>query len=217
MYNFIEQNKLITEAQGGFLQSLGINDITGKFPGDIYSNINRGEPTLCIFFDLKKAFDMIDHTILLKKLKLMGFTNDVLDLLANYLSNIQQITKLNNALSSPNLATCGVTQRSTLGPLLFILYINDLPSYIPDIKLKLYANLITESVSLMSSAANKFNRWCAFNKLTANIQKSKCILLSNKSTPLHNKQKGSLIVKIGDIKLDVVDDYIYLGVILDDR
>lgn len=226
LYDYIEQKDLLSDAQGGFRPRLGINDTIGKFLGDIYDNINKGVATLCIFFDLKKAFDTIDHRILLKKLKLMGFVDDLLDLLKNYLHNRYQITQLNDSQSIPMSVSCGVPQGSTLGPLLFILYINDLPSYIPDIHLKLYADdtvfytsapTILEANMVMNTAANKFSEWCGFNKLTINLQKSKCILFSNKKLPSHKAQKDLVSIKIGGIQLDLVDHYKYLGVILDDR
>lgn len=98
--------------------------------------------------------------------------------------------------------------------------------YIPDIQLKLYADdtvfylrapIIVEANTIMNESANKFNTWCEFNKLTVNLQKSKCILFSSRAAHSHKAQKDLVNIRICNVKLDLVDQYKYLGVILDDR
>lgn len=224
--NFINENNLMNKEQGGFLPLLGINDTIGEFMGEIYNISNRGEPTLYIFFDLKKAFDTIDHKILLTKLELMGFQGNVFDLLSNYLSYRTHLTKVNGVLSNACNMTCEVPQGSTLGPLLFILYINDLPKCIDNIGIKLYADdtfyinsiiTIVLANSVMVKVADKFFKWCLYNKLTININKSKCMFFSNKLPRVHNKIKEGINICINSIKLEIVQNYKYLGIILDEH
>lgn len=90
------------------MPNLGTNDTVGKFLGDVYTNI-----TLCIFYDLKKAFDTIDHSFLFYKLVLMGFEDSTISLLKNYLTGRQQVCLLNGTTSELSIVVCGVPQGST--------------------------------------------------------------------------------------------------------
>ena len=87
-----------------------------------YTNMDNGLINAILFVDLKKAFDTIDHEILLGKLNRYGFSNQTVELFRNYLSGRIQITVINNVSSGSCEITCGVPQGSILGPLLFLLY-----------------------------------------------------------------------------------------------
>lgn len=161
-----------------------------------------------------------------KKLKHMGLKDSVLSLLTNYLANRQQTTIVYGISSDLSSMTCGVPQGSTLGPLLFILYINDLPNYIKDVNVKLYAddtvfdidaaNIKSANTSMNLAAAN-FNDWCWYNKLTINASKSKCMLFSGEPIRVHNELKTHINILIHIVTLETVSEYKYLGIILDER
>ena len=102
---------------------------------DLYSkvlnNIDEGYFSCCIFLDLSNAFDTVNHQLLLNKLHwpLYGIRGNVHDLLVSYLANRQQFTECNDIRSKTSAGLCGVLQGSTLGPLLFSIYIYDLPNH----------------------------------------------------------------------------------------
>ena len=119
---FLRQNNAITKHQFGFRQGYS----TDMAVADLYSMLQRnnddGYLTCCIFLDLLKAFDTVNHDILLNKLKKYGIRNNMHQLLCSYLNNRKQYTKCNSVKSDLTTVLCGVLQGSTLGPLLFSLY-----------------------------------------------------------------------------------------------
>lgn len=129
-------------------------------------------------------------------------------------------------ISSLKNITCGVPQGSTLGPLLFIIYMNDLVSHISSTKMSLYAddtaffkgsNNIDELNQELSKAANQFKGWCDLNRLTLNLNKSKVMLLSGYSYKKTQTIKRSVNINIGNTTLELVTSYRYLGLIIDER
>ena len=141
-----------------------------------------------MFLDLSKAFDTVNHDILIKKIQHYGFRGKFLNVLKSYLSNRIQCTKINNRSSDFTTVKCGVPQGSILGPLLFLLYINDLPNA-TNMKTTLFAddsNFLTAEKCLMS-LQNKVNKeicgidlWMKSNKLSINYSKTVYMLFSNK-------------------------------------
>ena len=121
MTAFFNAHGIISDKQGGFRRGFSTASTIVDITNNLYSNMNNGLTSLAVFVDLRKAFDTVDHGILVKKLSCYGISNVNLSWCKNYLSNCEQQTLVNGILSSSNEITCGVPQGSVLGPLFFIL------------------------------------------------------------------------------------------------
>ena len=138
-------------------------------------NLNNSLVTYSIFLDYKKAFDTVSHSILLNKLTLVGLNTRTCNWFKSYLTNRKQRVCINGTLSSLETITYGVPQGSVLGPLLFLVYINDLPKAIPCCSTTLYADNAVISCTdyrVMKNALVNLSKWCKNNSLTPNETKT---------------------------------------------
>ena len=106
----------------------------------IKNDIDKGDITIGIYLDLKKAFDTVDHPILFDKLYHYGIRGNALELFKSYLSNRKQYVSCNNTSSHITTIEYGVPQGSVLGPLLFIIYVNDIVNAVQEMKIRLFAD-----------------------------------------------------------------------------
>ena len=178
VYAYLNENNLLSRPTHSTLTAL--IDITDNW----YLNIDGGLTNAILFIDLKKAFDTIDHEILLSKLELYGFKAASLNLFRDYLSDRTQVTVINNVKSETSRIRCGVPQGSILGPLLFLLYINDLPNcnllsdvrmYADDTNLTFASSDPEELFSSLTHDLNNLKQWLDSNRLSLNVRKTKCL------------------------------------------
>ena len=152
-------------------------------------NIDKGMVSGVIFLDLKKTFDTVDHVILLKKLFDYGVQGQTASWFNSYLKERQQFFVVNGLSSVKNRIVCGVPQGSLLGPLLFLIYITDLPNCLDHSIGRSFAddtNLTFSAVDLsilqteMSNDLNRIFNWLGSNKLTLNILKTDFMVIGSR-------------------------------------
>ncbi|XP_065671724.1 uncharacterized protein LOC136089600 [Hydra vulgaris] len=224
IYNHLLSNKLLYNMQYGFKKNNSTEHAIIQLTRSISDSFNNSKFTLGVFIDLAKAFDIINHKILAKKLKCCGITGNVLKLLKSYLTNRKQFVYADETLSSNLLnITCGVLQGSILGPLLFLIYINDLykASDLITIMFADDTNLFMSHKSItLFSCLNieliKISDWFKTNKLSLNIDKTKWVLFH----PLIKKHKLPINMPhlvIDNIKIKQVTVTNFLGVCIDEN
>ena len=182
---------LIRESHSGFREGHSCETALLKIINDWNNSIDNGYLIGSVFLDLRRAFDLVNHSILINKLLIYGLSEISVAWFESYLSNRQQSTYVNGVISAPLPVKCGVPQGSILGPLLFILFINDMDQSISYCSAHMYADDTTfyiegKSVEDLNSKLNEdmanVSKWCTNNKLVINSNNLKaCWLAQDKS------------------------------------
>ena len=177
-----------------------------------------------VFVDLRKAFDTVNHQILLHKLSRCGLDHMSLSWFRSYLSNRSQQVVIEGVLSDPAKVNIGVPQGSILGPLLFILFVNDFPSVVNSSEVDLYADDTTicaagKTVSAIKNVLNsdlvKVQAWLNINRLILNTDKTVCMLVTTKQKSA--KINKNLNININGTQIEQVSCAKLLGVWLDEH
>jgi hypothetical protein len=187
LLNFLENNNILTPDQFGFRKSHSAVHPMVHMMNFVSRALNKKETTIAIFCDLRKAFDTVNHEILLKKMHKMGIRGNELDWFKNYLSNRKQFVYLNGKSSSLLEILLGVPQGSILGPILFLIYINDLPLssllksllFADDTALLASGSNIDDLVEFVNNEFHKVVYYFRKNRLSLHPEKTKFMVFSN--------------------------------------
>ena len=179
LMSYLENNSILSDCQYGFRPKRSTVTSMSALLNDIYININNSKPTNTIFLDLKKAFDTVSRPILITKLEELGLSTAFTLWLSSYLSGRSQKVILNGQVSSGKPISYGVPQSSVLGPILFSIYINNLPK-ICSTGIQMYADdtvlYSTDPIKLQESLDATL-KCCGQNVLTINTLKTKWMMI----------------------------------------
>ena len=223
LLEYIEINSLITDNQHGFRKEHSCIHSIAQLTDFVGKKMDAGYPTLAAFVDFRKAFDCVQHPILLRKLTRLGLHDSVVKWFSSYLSDRKQRVLANNVYSSYLDVKQGVPQGSVLGPLFYILYANDIVDVIKHCKIALYADdtvLYTAnsdfgtSMKKMRNDMDALSDWCGTNGIRMNTDKSKLMLFG---TAKKLQELPDVHIRAEDTLLQSVSSYKYLGVTLDSQ
>ena len=230
LISYLNKYNIITDKQHGFQKGKSTNSAIINLIKNVYSSMDKKEISLGIFLDLSKAFDLVDHDILYKKLYVYGVRGLALKWFKSYLTNRKQMVEIThkneftnetrNYLSKQQYVRYGVPQGSILGPTLFLIYINDLESHLKQVKPTFFADDTSVFISGHSihsiqtevdTTMNQLVEWFERNRLIINTQKTVAISFHH----IQNNKHECPTINIGNKTITHTDSTKFLGLWLD--
>ena len=206
LHNFLTINNILTPSQSAFRKLHSTVTSLVNSTDNWYRNIDKKQLNLSLFLDLKKAFDTVDHKIMVKKLNAIGVRGIAGDWFDSYLSNRKQYCSLGDQKSSESLVTCGIPQGSCLGPLLFIIYLGAHVTVTSDSIEELFESAREEMMNI--------SEWMRINKLSINPQKIEYMIIGHPRRTNKISSHEPLMLNGAEIKR--VKETKSLGILVDE-
>ena len=223
LMNFLDENKLLSTRQFGFRAKMSAELAATLLLDDIRKNVDKGQLVGAVFVDLSKAFDTISHSKLLTKLPSYGIDGKERTWFEDYLFNRSAQVSYNDVLSEAQQLKSGIPQGSILGPLLFVLFFNDITDII-DTNIVKYADDtviywadkdVTNLSKILTNEMAKLEKWMDENELILNAKKGKTEVLVFGTAQRLKRQSGEICVRYKGTKINTTTSYRYLGVEID--
>ena len=220
IYKYLTTHNLLFNNQFGFRRNHSTYMALIQLVNKITSAMDNRESTAGVFLDLSKVFDTIDHHILLNKLDHYGIRGHSFNWVSSYLANRMQLVQFTSTCSQPEPIVCDIPQGSILRPLLFIIYINNLPNASNLLKTFLFADDTSlfyshkdpnQLIRVMNCELSKISEWLKVNKLSLNVAKTNYILFRPRQKPI----TVSDTITLENIAFQQVEVTKFLGVLLD--
>ena len=225
LYSYLSIHDILYQSQYGFRESHSTVHAVSEFVSNVLQAFDENKMTLSVFLDLSKAFDTIDHSIMISKLEHYGIRGIALQWFQSYLSNRKQFVSYRNFSSDILNIDCGVPQGSVLGPLLFIIYSNDIPQSVKECKTTLFADDTTlyisgdnkdQLFSHMKTDLTTLIDWFRANKLSLNISKTNYVLFKPKSLKSNDNNNDNHVLKFGTEIIEQRPFVKFLGLLIDE-
>ena len=219
----LNRHNILTDFQNGFRKNHSTIDTFFKYTTDLQLNKNNNLHTIALYIDFKKAFDTVNHKLLIDKLKDMKIENKVLKWIKSYLTNRSQSTRIGSITSTSKNVCTGVPQGSILGPLFFLGYINDITQICSNTNILLYADdtVLYKAISdnerffdmhNFQQDVNRLVVWCQRNRLSINVKKTKLVFYPASQNAINDVNN---VINMQETAVDYVSSYLYLGVDID--